>query len=46
MQRETYDQNDKHIVEKEVIINVQEEHIQKIYDECNNNNKKFESLEI
>ena len=33
------------IVEKEVIINVQEEQIEKLNDECNNNNKKIESLE-
>ena len=35
----------KSIVEKEVIINVQEEQIEKLNDECNNNNKKIESLE-
>ena len=39
-------QNGKNILEKGVIINVQEEHIEKINDECNNNNKKIESLEI
>ena len=39
-------QNDKIILEKGVIINVQEEHIEKLNDECNNNNKKIESLEI
>ena len=27
-------------LEKGVIINVQEEHIEKLNDECNNNNKK------
>ena len=32
-------------VEKEVIINVQEEQIEKLNNECNNNNKKIESLE-
>ena len=36
----------KNILEKGVIINVQEEHIEKLNDECNNNNKKIESLEI
>ena len=35
----------KIIVGKEVIINVQEEQIEKLNDECNNNNKKIESLE-
>ena len=35
----------KSIVEKEVIINVQKEQIEKLNDECNNNNKKIESLE-
>ena len=35
----------KSIVEKEVIINVQEEQIEKLNDECNNKNKKIESLE-
>ena len=35
----------KSIVEKEVIINVQEEQIKKLNDECNNKNKKIESLE-
>ena len=39
-------QNEKNILEKGVIINVQEEHIEKLNDECNNNNKKIESLEI
>ena len=39
-------QNEKIILEKGVIINVQEEHIEKLNDECNNNNKKIESLEI
>ena len=31
---------------KGIIINVQKEHIEKLNDECNNNNKKIESLEI
>ena len=35
----------KGIVEKEVIINVQEEQIEKLNDECNNKNKKIDSLE-
>ena len=35
----------KSIVEKEVIINVQEEQIGNLNDECINNNKKIESLE-
>ena len=35
----------KSIIENEVIINVQEEQIEKLNDECNNNNKKIESLE-
>ena len=35
----------KSIIEKEVIINVLEEQIEKLNDECNNNNKKIESLE-
>ena len=39
-------QNEKIILEKGVIINVQEEHIETLNDECNNNNKKIESLEI
>ena len=34
------------MLEKGVFINVQEEHSKKINDECNNNNKKIESLEI
>ena len=34
------------MLEKGVIINMQEEHIEKLNDECNNNNKKIESLEI
>ena len=29
---------------KEVVINVQEGQIEKLNDECNNNNKKIESL--
>ena len=33
-------------MEKGVIINVQEEYIEKLNDECNNNNEKIESLEI
>ena len=37
--------NEEKSVEKRVIINVQEEHIEKLNDECNNNNKKIESLE-
>ena len=32
----------KSIVEKEVIINVQEEQIEKLNYECNNKNKKIE----
>ena len=40
-------QNENIILEKRVIINVQEEHnIEKLNDEYNNNNKKIESLEI
>ena len=39
-------QNEKIILEKGVIINVQEEHIEKLNDECNNHNNKIESLEI
>ena len=35
----------KSIVEKEVIINVQKEQMEKLNAECNNNNKKVESLE-
>ena len=35
----------KSIIEKEVIINVQEEQIEKLNDECNTKNKKIESLE-
>ena len=35
----------KSIVEKEVIINVHEEQIEKLNDEYNNKNKKIESLE-
>ena len=35
----------KSIIEKEVIINVRKEQIEKLNDECNNNNKKNESLE-
>ena len=35
----------KSIVEKEVIINVQEKQIEKFNDECHNKNKKIESLE-
>ena len=35
----------KSIVEKEVIINVQEEQIEKLNDECNNKNKNIETLE-
>ena len=35
----------KYILEKGVIIHMQEEHIEKLNDECNNNNKKIESLE-
>ena len=33
-------QNEKIILEKGVIINVQEEHIEKLNDECNNHNNK------
>ena len=39
-------QNEKNILEKGFIINVQEEHIEKLNDECNNHNNKIESLEI
>ena len=31
-------------IEKEVIINVQEEQIEKLNDECNNNNKRLSHL--
>ena len=33
-------------MEKGVLINVHEEHIEHLNDECNNNNNKIESLEI
>ena len=45
LQREECNGKQKSIVEKVVIINVQEEQIEKLNDECNNNNKKIESLE-
>ena len=37
---------EKSIVEKKAIINVQEEQIEKLNDECYNSNNKIESLEI
>ena len=45
LQREECRGKQKSIVEKEVIINVQEEQIEKLNDECNNNNKTIQSLE-
>ena len=35
-------QNERNIVEKGVPINVKEEHIENLNDECSNNNKKIE----